>query len=530
MPFAFVLLVPYDTVGSGNSWFVNLFTFLTVGLGFVSIIHAFLIRREYLLRLEMIQQESSNVSVTSQGKRWELLQSFWILGTFTVGLFSWLSFLYIGIRANRPRWVLWSLFYFVFFVGFAVVTTVTGPKSQATTTGTAVLFIVMVASAAHAFMVRKDYLTRLEARLKESVRPDEALRRRLEREYALEDEHTATSDDPAIETPAAPEVSVRRGEQGTDDASPSPRSVPEPASRSSEDRTVSSPEPEQQTVTDSISQDSPLPMAYGWSLIASLWDPRDRYREQLRLAENILAFLGSTSLALLSAHDRLDEKFDLRLYWQGGISPGHWRLIVQNATKALARDRQDPLAQHFRGLNVGSEKKGIGPDIGALIRAKNDYKHDRGPATERHLIDASNELQERIARCIRALSFFKDHPIRLVQDFDVDRHGNTFVLKCLRLVGDGPGFQQEKLEHPRALPRGDIFLDVGDQVWVPLHPFVVATNCPRCLYRETYFIDRWDDRKGLALMKSFERGHTADDEQVAAELALLVAEQYSVPK
>jgi hypothetical protein len=242
-----------------------------------------------------------------------------------------------------------------------------------------------------------------------------------------------------------------------------------------------------------------------------------------------LAFLGSTSLAILKAQNRLDEKFDLKLYWQGGISPGHWRLIIQNATKALARDSQSPIAEHFRTLNIGSEKKGIGPDVGALIRAKNDYKHDRGPTTEGLLIDASDELHERIEKCIRALSFFKEYPIRLVQDFDVDRHDDNFVLKCLRLAGDGPGFRQERLNHHRALPRGDLFLDLGDQIWVPLYPFIVATNCPRCLYRETYFIDRWDDRKGIALMKSFERGHTADDEQVASLLTTLVAERQGVP-
>ena len=388
----------------------------------------------------------------------------------------------------------------------------------------------MVASAAHAFMVRKDYLTRLEERLQESIGPDAALRRRLEREYELGDEHTTSTHHSASKVPTTPEESVRSDEQETLDAPRAPRSVPEPAPKLTGNRTLSSSEPEEQNTTDSISQSYPLPVAYGWSLIASLWDPRDRYRKQLRLAENLLAFLGSTSLALVSEQDSLHEKFDLKLYWQGGISPGHWRLIIQNATKALARDRQNPLAQHFRALNVGSEKKGIGPDVGALIRAKNDYKHDRGPMTEQHLIDASSELHERIETCIRALSFFKEYPMRLVQDFDVDRHENNFVLKCLRLLGDGPGFQQEKLNLPRALPRGDIFLDINDQVWVPLHPFVVATNCPRCLYRETYFIDRWDDKKGMALMRSFERGHTAEDEQVASVLASLLAEHQSVSR
>jgi hypothetical protein len=51
-----------------------------------------------------------------------------------------------------------------------------------------------------------------------------------------------------------------------------------------------------------------------------------------------------------------------------------------------------------------------------------------------------------------ALSFFWRYPIRLVQDFDVDRRNDDFVLKCLRLEGDGPGIPQEKVRFPKALP------------------------------------------------------------------------------
>ncbi len=530
VPPTLAFLLASDSLLSINSRVTDLLFYVTMVMGLLSIIHALLVRREYLFRLNMVQRETSNVSLTSHGKRWERLQSFWILGTFTFGILSWVSFLYIGIRARRLRWVLWSAFYFAFFLGYAIVASVTGPGSRATSTGVAVLIVIMAASAVHALMVRKDYLTRLEARLQESTAPDAALRNQIEQEYAVGAEPTA-----AIEGTAAPETTApqsvaesSRGDSRAASETP-PRPVREAAPRPTTAEPRSNLARDERPATESISQDYPLPVAYGWSIIASLWDPRDRYREQLRLTENLLAFLGSTSLAMLLVQDKLAEDFDLKLYWQGGISPGHWRLIIQKATKALAKDNQNPLVEHFRRLNVGSEKKGIGPDIGALIRAKNDYKHDRGPTTEQHLIDASNESSERIEKCIRALSFFKEYPIRLVQDFDVDRYDEDFVLKCLRLTGDGPGFLQERLNHHRALPRGDLFLDLGDQRWVPLYPFVVATNCPRCLYRETYFIDRWDDRKGIALMKSFERGHIVDDKQVADQLTTMVVGHSSSP-
>lgn len=143
---------------------------------------------------------------------------------------------------------------------------------------------------------------------------------------------------------------------------------------------------------------------------------------------------------------------------------------------------------------------------------------------EEDIVNASNEAQERLERCMEALSFFTQYPIRLVQDFDVDRRNDKFVLKCLRLEGDGPGFPQEKVDFPNALPRGDLVLDLGGQNWVQLHPFIVAANCSHCQYRETYFIDRWNDRKSTTVMKSFERGHTEERKDISEFLARLADE------
>ncbi len=284
-------------------------------------------------------------------------------------------------------------------------------------------------------------------------------------------------------------------------------------------------ETEEAPQISSISESYPLPIAYSWSLVASLWDPRDRYREQLRQAENMLAFLGSVSLALLEEQDYKEAKIDLRRAWRGGISFGTWKLIVQLSTKIL-RHKNHPLASAICGLNIGS-KKGFGADVAALISAKNDFHHGRGPLNEEEIAPASNEAQERLQRCMEALSFLTHYPIRLVQDFDVDRRSGQFWLKCLRLNGDGPGFTQERVRFPKALPRGDLMLDLGPQNWTPLYPFILASNCPRCQYRETYFIDQW--KKDTTLMKSFERGHIEERKDVPEFLAALASEQDDYP-
>ena len=124
----------------------------------------------------------------------------------------------------------------------------------------------------------------------------------------------------------------------------------------------------------------PPPLAEGFRSLTRTEDPRDLYREQLRFAENILAFLASLSLALLKVEDREEADVDLAGYWRGGISPGDWRDIVRRCSKIFAR-YDEPLARAIYGLKIRSEDKGFGRDVGALIRAKNDFKHDRGPKT-----------------------------------------------------------------------------------------------------------------------------------------------------
>ena len=322
-----------------------------------------------------------------------------------------------------------------------------------------------------------------------------------------------TPPEPTIET--APGARPEAPKQAPTGAPKEPR----PRARANVDAdhgaTPESPPPTPGRIADTY----PLPLAYSWSLLRGLWDPRDRYREQLRHAENMLAFLGSVSLAMLEEEDYERAQIDVKVPWQGGISFGGWKLLVQRSAKVFRTYQNNPLATAINRLKIGTETKGFGADVAALISARNDFHHGRGPLMEEDIVAASDGAQERLQRCMDALSFFTRYPTRLVQDFDVDRRNDGFVLKCLRLEGDGPGFMQEKVSRLRALPRGDLVPDLGDGHWAQLYPFVVASNCPHCRYRETYFIDRWDDRKGTVLMKSFERGHTEEKKDISGILA-----------
>lgn len=228
--------------------------------------------------------------------------------------------------------------------------------------------------------------------------------------------------------------------------------------------------------------DYPPPLAAGFRSLTRTEDPRALYQEQLRFAENLLAFLASVSLALVREEDREEAGLDLAGYWRGGISPGDWRDIIRRCSKVFAR-YDDPLATSIQRLKIRSEDKGFGGDVVALIRTKNDFKHDRGPKTLEDTMAASEEVQETLRRCMEALNFFAAYPMRGSEGFETDP-----------------------------------FLEMGDGGRLALYPFLVSGATLGCDGGETYFVDAWDTRKGTARMKSFERGHTMLNEEVAEAL------------
>ena len=197
----------------------------------------------------------------------------------------------------------------------------------------------------------------------------------------------------------------------------------------------------------------------------------------------------------------------------------YWKDIVGRCSKVFAGYKDNPLAAAIQRLKIRTENKGFGQDIVRLIQAKNDYKHDRGPFGMEAIQSTSDEVGERLRRCMEALVFFIDYPMRQVEEIDADRSGDSVSLKCVRYMGDYPNLPREELVLHERPHGGDPFLDLGDENWVSLYPFIMPTTCSDCNIRETYFIDSWDRRRNTARMKSFERGHTISKPEVSDSLA-----------
>ena len=261
----------------------------------------------------------------------------------------------------------------------------------------------------------------------------------------------------------------------------------------------------------------PFPIAYGYRLLQGSADLHDLYKEQFRLVENLLAFLGSLCLALLEPPDRGGIGMDP----ERGMTIGKWRDIIALSSKVFIGYRDNPLGAAICDLKIGVKTKGFGGDIEEIVQARNEWAHLRDSSLPEDMVEATRARQERLQRCMKALGFLAEYPIRQIQQ-PTRRRTGEWQLECLCYRGDHPGLPQEIVHFHGNLPAGDLtrdlFLDLGKERWLSLYPFITVWNCRQCKWRETYQIDIWDLGKSTVRLRSFERGHAESKPELSRAL------------
>ncbi len=130
---------------------------------------------------------SENTQNNQSGQWWGVLNSWWILLTFTLSFLNWVSFLYVGFTAKQRKWMIWGVIYALPLLSAIIV----GGINVSAITGIWVLFFIImgIASIIHAFIIRKEYLIRLEIvkKLKQEnkVNKEEDMRKKIEEEYKI---------------------------------------------------------------------------------------------------------------------------------------------------------------------------------------------------------------------------------------------------------------------------------------------------------------------------------------------------------
>jgi hypothetical protein len=331
------------------------------------------------------------MSVTAKGRRWEILHSLWIGWTFTLGFFNWVAFLYIGIRAKQRKWLLWGMFYSIPFI-FAMLT----PNSVSWLWNVIVALTLLLGGVgiAHAFRIRNEYLLRLESLQQGKSRKEVMLKQQLSGSVKREEvsqQDTVTLEKTNIATSRHNSTRPAASREGSAHPSPSAASTnqttdavdtpAQPAVLSPGMKPISHKLQPGKELDYRITSSYPFPIAFGFRSLMSIVDYRDLYREQLRIAENILAFLASVSLTQLREQDRQKAEIDLKENWRSGISPGDWKDIVGRCSKVFPTYEGNLLALEIARLNIRSEKKGFGQDVAGWARL---CEHSRSPQLQPH--------------------------------------------------------------------------------------------------------------------------------------------------
>ncbi len=105
----------------------------------------------------------------------------WLLLTIPLGFTTWAAFLYIGIRARRPRWLAWAAVYLAAIAGWLVLDAPDHPSSTAMGVAAALALAAWIGGGIHALVISNDAVRRIQGSADPAL---EAAETRIERRAA----------------------------------------------------------------------------------------------------------------------------------------------------------------------------------------------------------------------------------------------------------------------------------------------------------------------------------------------------------
>lgn len=147
------------------------------------------------------------MSITNKGKTWEILNSLWILWSFTLML-NCVGFFWIGGRSGKRKWIVSGIIYFL--VDFALFCSTTWlEQANKTLFNVAEALIILGWSCAilQSFLSRKEYLLRREAVLDLEKATRDAYRNEIRGEYLAGSNGQPIQ--PPVQRPVQPSVQPR---------------------------------------------------------------------------------------------------------------------------------------------------------------------------------------------------------------------------------------------------------------------------------------------------------------------------------
>jgi hypothetical protein len=497
VPFVLAMLNP-----NLDNWLGDLTALLIVVSGVMGIVHALRLRGDYLRRLETLESGDATAGSASRfppsDSRWELRHSLWIGWTFTLGLFNWIAFIYIGLRAKEWKWILWGVLY---LVPIAVVILLLAADASAALGAPAVLlmFGMGVASIFHAFHIRKEYLGFLETLQRRRSSREEILKRQLsgaettrtaedlsQNTESVDKVHPTRPHREPNEPPIHPKESAYTPSSATFE-DPTARPVAPPGTASNQPPKVSpSPEPEPPLVVidnppnqvaservgaPSIPTNYPLPLAYSYRLADAEFETFRVLKELYRNAEGLTAFLAS--LALVLAPTPTGKRKDTLLRaWRGkGATFGSWYAILEKTTPTIEENKGHLYRSMQQLLGTKANPSSFAETMTWLIDRRNDLHHGDLPVGPRADL-LIQEVRSKFEHCVSESAALWQHPLRLVLDYDAVRNNNYVVATCLDFSGDHPVGRKVQERYQGIPKKQDLYILQDGKQWISLYPFI----------------------------------------------------------
>jgi hypothetical protein len=154
-----------------------------------------------------------------------------------------------------------------------------------------------------------------------------------------------------------------------------------------------------------------------------------------------------------------------------------------------------------------------------LMDHRNEQSHLRGPHLDSEYQTALTGIFPDIQTLYQACDFVTRYPLRHVTDVQYNARLHTSQYEYRDLVGDNPlvPVRRSVIKGPVPLQKGGLYFATSTYDLFLAHPWLTRMECPECRAVETYTFDRLSVSPIQILLKSLERGHEHNANDLQAD-------------
>ncbi|MDI2132558.1 hypothetical protein [Yinghuangia seranimata] len=199
-----------------------------------------------------------------------------------------------------------------------------------------------------------------------------------------------------------------------------------------------------------------------------------------------------------------------------GVMFGSWTSWLRRQVTSLAYGREEILPGLSAALEDGPGNIGLIESLDALREERNCAAHGGRPKSRP---EAALRVQEQLPYLDAALAktaFMGNLPWILIESCTLRRRAEVFDVTARGVMGDHPDYEILSYEWGAPVVNDCVYV-MSPQGPAEMSPLIANLFCPRCRELELAYLQRINKADGMALLKSFNRGHVLTSRELAEE-------------